>query len=420
MSLPVFEGPVVSVVQDARDSTTFIHTKSGWGLIDWGYLGHIGFLTDTSVYLGGERLTISFQPATFINDSLTSAFATFDQTSFYGYVNLDRVRARKSPGGISISQGFPSNSQRPTYAFSTTGDTLRSFGRYVDYGRCSTDTTIDSASGVTGFVQQTPFYIVGMNRYDKNDCASHTLLPHPVVSISPYRDRVLFLSADNYILSEATDYSRQYATVSRSYTQSLTWSDLGNTVRFVKDQTKIVSLHSDGTVDSITMPVGMRSSRTTLFWSHDGTIATMVAHDSLVSFDVRTGSILREYIHAPWLPYVYPAIYTTCRIGNVDGRIVVSLPNGCVATFPGITLPITSSVNTSPSPFRPLQVHGACIEGATPQCAVTIYSVLGAIVMQGNADHNGTFDLTDKRLPHGAYVVVYFTAAGARSSRVLL
>lgn len=67
-----------------------------------------------------------------------------------------------------------------------------------------------------------------------------------------------------------------------------------------------------------------------------------------------------------------------------------------------------------------MQIRGTRIEGATPQCAVTIFSVLGAVVMQGNADHNGVFDLDDRGLPHGAYVVTYTTPVGICSMRMLM
>lgn len=434
-SIELFRGPVTCVVQDPRDSVMYALTRGAYSNMEQGPDRQVVRIEGELAigYNGiGSQQTISnsidlLSPFRQIDNVWVSEFRGGGLEHFRGFIEF------ASPDADSIGiktcipyyDYYPAASNRQYY-FSERGDTLMIDDGTIQTSSCSRKRRREPAEyGVSGFLPTTSYYIVRNVRYSLTDCTDSLILPFYLNSISTKTDLLFAYDHGRFLLTSGSDIRQHLASVDMVSMKESWWADSGRTIRFSSgSRTTLVSLQADGRVHICALPAPFSRDAAQWFPSHNGRVLTCRTGDTVVSIDVLTSQILREYNGATWLyrsyPYESNPFGKNCQVSDVDGRLIVSQPNGCVATFPGIALPLMSAVENTPSPLRPLTLVGTRIVGAVEQSVVTVYSLLGSVVLQAHTDDSGSIDLSEKGLPHGAYVATFETASGVRTGRILL
>ncbi len=419
-SIDILDGPIVCIVQHPRDSVIVGATAGAFNPISYGPVGHMVALKDSAIaiFTKTHSFVNTLRPFRRINDTLVTEFIGGTYDRFYGYMNFESWdRSRNYTRALQHISNHSATEEKSFFCFSERGDTLSTRNDSLRVGACTQRALKSLSAFTTSFVPGTEDYVAANVKFNVNNCTIADTLPYTVLSISPLQDRVAARVGDTVFTSSTSSPQQRFASVISLFGPSGWWSDSGFTYRFSENRKNIVSLYANGRIERISLPALFTTNRAQWSISNDGRVLTSRFADTIVSIDMRTQTILREYNGAPWLKEKSFEWRIRCNVANIDGSLVVSLPGGCVSVFPGVEVPTTSTVNHQQR-SSPTKSDGV-IKGATPHSPVSVYTVNGNLIGTYPANDLGYWTATSLDLTLGAYILVWESEQGFQSNLVL-
>ncbi len=424
-TIPIVGGLARYLAQDPRDSTIYASVGSAFGVPESLNGGYVSIQRNALWTHGLTDGINALYPFRSIRDSLVVpvVIGPDDTNGPYGdgYMSFENFRSSRPTYLVVVP--VQSVWGRVTGAvFSEHGDTMRlTYNRVVASG-CTYNLSASKGDSyewkTNGFVPGTNDMVAYSTRLERGNCEYSEKLPFQVVNLSPKADRIVGRKDSLLILSSVRSPTEQLSSVRATTVLNETWSHNGKTFRFTDNGTRVVSLHSNGNVSILELPLAIiNSANARWWWSHDGNVLTLHRADTIATFDVETGAVLRNYTNIPWHNYnsVHKVVY---RVGEIDGRIVVSLPSGCISVTPGLDRVVSVREQGNP-PNDTMHADGA-VHNAVPMSSVVLYNVLGREVHRDVASADGTYTWRGIALPSGAHLLVYTTIGGVRVLRILL
>ncbi len=415
-TIPVLIGQLYSHTQDPLDSTIYAFVGGGYAN-GFGQIGNYASIKPNAIWTpdaGGYVTTLS--PFRMIRDTAVVLFTVSPEGTngprSEGYMTFEDFHSKGPTAKVAIEPQTYSNLREHFFRFSQDGDTLSLASDRVDAKGCMHTTTNQYPinSTATGFVPGTRYYVFASKRFHLYDCSDVIALPFNVISLSLHQDRVVGRADGSVVMASVSAPTHHYATVASSQPRHHTWSQAGTTFRFTTDMRSVISMYSTGQVRELQLPASFPSdSASAWWWSHDGSVVTIHSMDTIVSIDVETGDVLRDYVNIPWRAGNQKFYQVVYRVSELDARILVSMPSGSLAMVPGLAINGRTSVHEERSYAAHELSQALTINNALGNSEVRIYSVHGIEVQRAVTDANGHITLADKGLPHGAYVVVYET-----------
>lgn len=426
-SIPVLIGPLFSHTQDPRDSTIYASIGSIVVLHSGGRLGGFASIASNEIWTTGVAGSIAdLGPFRKIRDTSVVFFTDGpDGTSgpgSEGYMSFEVFRSKGPTRRVEIWLETKNGLIEHFIRFSDKGDTLSVANDGVKAGGCRYPVlgVILENSSATGFVPGTDYYVLKSSRYSYHDCADKMALPFRVISLSGLQDRVIGETPSSLIMSSVADPTVRYASVNAQRVLHETWSQNGKTFRFTDDGRNVTSMYSNGRIEKRLIPFSYSAdSSAKWWWSHDGSVLTVHSDSAIATIDIETGDVLREYENIPWIGSSSYDIRITYSVSDIDARILVSMPSGCLAMLPGIALDGRTSVHDESSIDQSKPHQLGPIADALPDSEVIVYTVLGEEACRSRSDSHGQWTLADKALPHGAYLVLYSSQSGFCTRRLL-
>lgn len=426
-SITVLFGPLYSHAQDPRDSTVYASVGSIVVLHSGGRLGGFASIATKEIWttaaIGSVTDLGSFRK---IRDTAVVFFTENpDGTNgpgSDGYMSFEDFRAKGPTYRVNIWLRTHNGLTQHFNRFSEKGDTLSLTTEFVEAGMCKHDNAyryIENSSA-TGWVPGTNYYVFRSSRYNYHECSDTIALPFRVISLSSLQDRVIGETQSLIVMSSVTDPTVRYASVNAQRVLHETWSQNGKTFRFTDDGRNVVSMYSNGRIEKRLIPFSYSAdSLAKWWWSHDGSVLSVHSDSAIATIDIETGDVLREYENIPWIGSSSYDIRITYSVSDIDARILVSMPSGCLAMLPGIALDGRTSVRDESSIDQSNPHQLGPIADALPDSDVIVYTVLGEEAYRSRSDSHGQWTLADKSLPHGAYLVLYSSKSGFCTRRLL-
>lgn len=419
----VFGGPIVTCVQDPRDSTIYLMTSVRENNMEDGHYGEIyrlkhGVWHCYSVpWTYGNPLQYSggFLPFRKVQGEWCSAYSLSYYQGLVRFGDTVTVLKRHERRRSTVPSDFD---DVEGYDFAEDGTVLRRTRTLVTVGQCSVATTYYADRSATPrFVPKTTYFMVDSVRHDYTRCSDSLTISR--VRVSPYQPYGLAVdTTGRCTLLDLREAYRPLATATVQNVRDVTWADSGATVRLLSPDFRLTSLSSNGTVLDIQLPRIIKDTRVSSFWSHNGRVLTLVWRDTLVSIDVVTTKVLRQWIGAPYLlgqVVPYPAVVV---VSDVDAHVIVSSQNGIVSVFDGVELDVTTSTPERAEEPAILYTDDQSICGALPNSCVNVYDLLGNLVAQVTTDGAGRVPTTLRQRPLGAYFAMYSSANGPKVVRI--
>lgn len=415
----VFGGPIVSCVQDPRDSSIYMLSSVGDRDPEEGRYGQVFRLRNGVLHCYHHSLlhTGRFYPFRRVQGEWCSQYYLSFNVGLLQFGDtlsiLKRLARRKSTVHYN-EDGIEG------YEFAEDGTVLQMTRTLVTVAQCSVATSYyaDPNRFYPQFVPKTTYFMVDSVRHDYTRCSDALTISR--VRVSPYQPYGLAVDTTGQCtLLDLREAYRPLATATVQNVRDVTWADSGATVRLLSPDLRLTSLSSNGTVSVMQLPRIIRDSRVSRFWSHNGRVLTLVWRDTLVSIDVVTTTVLRQWIGAPYLLgqiVPYPAVVV---VSDVDAHVIISSQNGIVSVLDGVELDVTTSTPERAKEDAYLSTDDRSLCGALPNSCVHVYDLLGNLVAQCTTDGTGRIPDVSRSLPLGPYFAMYHSTTGSNVVRIL-
>lgn len=417
-AMNVFRGPVVACAQDPRDSAIYMLTSIQNGDPEEGRYGQLYRLRKHDLQQFANPLSYS---------GWIGPFRKVQQEWCLPFSLSYHAGLMKFGDTISILKRFERRKRTVPfdhdgvegYDFADDGSVLRTTRTLVTVEQCSVATAYITDRSVLSarFVPRTTYFMSDSVRYDYTTCSDSLAIAR--VRVSPHQPLGLAIdSLGSCALLDLREPYRPIATAIVQIVRDVSWADSGSTVRVMTPDLRLTSLSSNGAITVVQLPKFIKDGRAKQFWSHNGRVVTFVFRDTLVSIDVVTTKVLRQWIGAPYLLGLvirYPSVVV---VSDVDAHVIVSSQNGIVSVFDGVELDVTTSMPElgEEHPFR--YVNYRSIVDALPYSCVNVFDLLGSLVSQFTTDGAGQIPRAVNHQPIGSYYAMYTTAHGPRVVRI--